>query len=112
MGKTSEEVKQQIFLTAIEAFSPAHVKVLNVFRGGKIPWDQHSTILANRNYGAAIQVMVPELKGQDSLTLAVLNELRSRGFSNLSRLDEPFPGMHITNIGIEFLNFVLSPMVS
>jgi hypothetical protein len=42
IGKGLDEIKQQIFLNAIEDFSPAHVKALDIiWRTGKIPWDQY-----------------------------------------------------------------------
>jgi len=110
-GKSHDEIKQQIFLNAIEVFSPAHVKALNIIRGIKIPWDQNPQF-PSRNYGTAIQIIVPEVNGQDSLIRAILAELRNRGFSNLSGPETPFPqGMPatITNLGIEFLDFVLTP---
>jgi hypothetical protein len=115
LGRGLDEVKQQIFLNAIEAFSPAHVKALDVIRGRKIPWDQNSVSLPQRDYGSAIQVVVPELKGQDSLIQSVLTELRNRGFSNLSGPNSPFPQgapATISNLGVEFLNFVLLPEAS
>lgn len=111
-GKRPDETKQQIFLNAIEAFSPAHVRALNViWRGpGLFKWDDHGVPIARRNYGAAIEIFVSEVKGQPSLIAAVLTDLRNRGFSTLDRADYPFPaGSLMTNLGVEFLNFVLSP---
>jgi hypothetical protein len=111
-GTTADELKQQIFLNAIEEFSPAHVKALNlIWRGpALIRWDEHSIPMPQRNYGAAMEIVVPQLKGQPGLIGAVLTDLRNRGFSNLSRSESSFPqGGIITNLGVEFLNFVLSP---
>ena len=112
-GITSDEIKQQFFLNAIEAFTPAHIKALNViWKGGglKIGWDENSIPIMQRTYGAAIGILAPEVKGQTSLIGAVLADLRNRGFSNLGGADLAFPqGGTITNLGIEFLNFVLSP---
>jgi hypothetical protein len=68
--------------------------------------------MQTRNYGAAIEIMVPELKGQGPLIQFILTDLRNRGFSNLSGTDAPFPqggSATITNMGISFLRFVLSP---
>jgi hypothetical protein len=59
--------------------------------------------------------MVPELEGQDGLIRAILVELTNRGFSDLSGPDAPFPAgapFTISNLGIEFLNFVLLPETS
>ena len=111
-GIASDEIKQQIFLNAIEAFTPAHIKALNViWRGGglKISWDENSIPIMQRTYGAAIGILAPEVKGQVSLIGAVLADLRNRGFSNLAGPDLSFPqGEITTNLGIEFLKFVLS----
>jgi hypothetical protein len=112
-GITSDEFKQQFFLNVIEAFTPAHVKTLNVlWRGGglKIRWDENSIPIMRRTYRAAIEISTPELKGQLSLIGGVLADLRSRGFSSLADPELAFPqGGTITNLGIEFLNFVLNP---
>jgi len=112
-GITSDEIKQQVFLNAIEAFTPTHIKALNVIWRGSglnIGWDKNSIPMMQRTYGAAIEILAPEVKGQTSLIGAVLADLRNRGFSNLGGPDLAFPqGAIITNLGIEFLNFVLSP---
>lgn len=112
-GITSDEIKQQFFLNAIEAFAPVHIKALNViWRGGglKIGWDENSIPIMQRTYGAAIGILAPEVKGQTSLIGAVLADLKNRGFSNLGGPDLAYPqGETITNLGIEFLNFVRSP---
>lgn len=112
-GTKSDEIKQQFFLSAIDALTPVHIKALNLlWKGGslKIGWDKHSIPIMRRTYGAAIGILAPEVRGQTSLIEALLADLRNRGFSNLGGPDLAFPqaGM-ITNLGIEFLNFVLSP---
>lgn len=112
-GTTSDEIMQQLFLNAIEAFTPAHVKALNlIWRGAglKIRWDENKIPMQGRNYGAAIGLLAAELTGQPALTGAVLADLRARGFSNLAGPDQVFPqGGIITNLGVAFLKFVLSP---
>lgn len=113
-GKNTDELKQQIFLNAVEAFAPVHVKALDLIWGGsgrKIPWDQHPSIgFQNRNYGTALGIVVPEVKGQPSLLTAIFSDLRTRGLSTLGGPEQVFPqGGVITNLGIEFLNFILSP---
>ena len=110
LGKGPDELRQQIFLNAIEAFAPAHVKALDAIRLGRVPWDEHKIPLGQRNYGSAIEIFTPELKGEPSLMKAVLADLRNRGFSNLDRADYPFPeGGLVTNLGVEFLRFVRTP---
>lgn len=112
-GVTSDEVKQQFFLNAIETFTPAHVKALNVIwhnGNSKIPWEQNSVPIMQRTYEAAIGIVAPEVKGQTSLIGAILADLRNRGLSTLAGPDLAFPQKRtITPLGIEFLNFVLSP---
>jgi hypothetical protein len=110
-GKSSDEIKQQMFLNAIEAFSTAHVKALNlIWRSTAIPWDENHIPLPLRTYGTAIGIVAPEVKGQVYLIGAILTDLRNRGFSNLGSSDLSYPqGGIITNLGVELLNFVLSP---
>jgi hypothetical protein len=113
VGKGLDEVKQQIFLNAIEAFSPAHVKALNVVWRGpalKIPWDAKAIPIPRRNYGAAIGLVATELNGEVNVIDAILADLRNRGFSKLGGQELSFPqGGIITGLGVEFLKFVLSP---
>lgn len=113
IGKGPDEVRQQIFLNAIEAFSPAHVKTLNVIWRGpalNIPWDKSSITMARRNYCTAIEIMAPELNGQMNVIEAILTDLRNRGFSKLGGLELSFPQGGInTGLGVEFLKFVLNP---
>jgi hypothetical protein len=111
VGKGVGEVKQQIFLNAIEVFTPAHVKTLNlIWRSLNPGWDQHSVPLPLRTYSRAIELLVPEIKGQPAIVSAVLADLRNRGFTTLSSADIQFPqGGLVTNLTAEFLNFVLNP---
>ena len=113
IGKGPGEIKQQIFLNAIEAFSPAHVRALDLMWRGpslRVPWDEHSIGMRLRNYGTALGLLVPEVGGQTSLLIAIFADLRIRGLSSLSGPEQTFPqGGIITNLGIEFMNFVLSP---
>lgn len=112
-GITTDETKQHMFLNAIDAFTPAHVKALDlIWRGAtaRVDWDANSVSIGHRNYGSAIGIKAPEVKGQPSFISAILADLRNRGFSMLGSPDLSFPqGSLITNLGIEFLNFVLDP---
>jgi hypothetical protein len=113
VGKGLDEIKQQLFLNAIEAFSPAHVKALDlIWRGAgqKIAWDDNKIPMNQRNYGTAIGIVVRELAGQPYVAAAIFADLRNRGLSNLGGPEMSFPvGGIITNLGVEFLHFVLSP---
>lgn len=111
VGNAYNEIKQQIFLNAIEAFAPAHVKTLNlIWRSAAPGWDPLGIPPAQRTYGTAIGVVSPELQGQPALVDAVLAELRNRGFTTLSNAKTQFPsGALVTNLTSEFLTFVLNP---
>jgi hypothetical protein len=116
VGKGPSEELQQIFIYAIEAFSASHMKVLNFLRTGdrdlsdKGLWSAVSPYDI-RDIGKAIRTLHPELAGQDSFVRYIMTDLRNWGFTNLGGPDDPFPlgSDSITSMGVEFLNFVLSP---
>ncbi len=116
LGTGPDEDTQQIFLNIVDAFTASHVRVLDVlWRGpgliaGKTLWDQNRVPINVRNYGTAIELLVPELKGQGTLAEYILTDLRSRGFTQLNSLTMNFPqGGTITNMGVQFMLFVLHP---
>lgn len=112
-GKGPNDELQQVFLNAVEVFSVSHVKVLKVLwnctqdliRRGLWNPAHPGSIPSYRN---VIALLLPELKAHETLVVSILTDLRNRGFSKLTDLDVPFPnqGM-VTNVGIEFLRFVL-----
>jgi hypothetical protein len=62
------------------------------------------------DFGTAIGHLYPELKGQDDLMRYVMSDIRNRGFSTIAGPTDSFPqSPGITNMGVEFLNFVLEP---
>lgn len=112
----SEEF-QQIFLKAIEAFSVSHVKVLNVLWTGVTNlqamglW-KASTPVGITDYAHAIGALHPELKSQDDLLRYIITDLRNWGMTNMGGPTDRFPAggsQAITNMGVRFLRFVLSP---
>jgi len=116
VGKGPNEEMQQIYLDAIEAFTPSHINVLNVLWRGTQElvsrglWDPTRDQYSVRDYGNAITLLHPELKGQDGLLQYIMTELSNRGFSRLGAPDAVFPqSPAITNMGINFLQFVLDP---
>jgi hypothetical protein len=116
LGGGPDEDTQQIFLNIVDAFTASHVRVLDVlWRGpnlmdGKTLWDQNHVPMNARNYGKAIELLVPQLKGQGALAEYILTDLRSRGFTQLNALTMAFPtGGTITGIGVQFMRFVLHP---
>lgn len=106
LGKAApNEDLQQVYLTAIEAFTPSHVKVLNFLWKGSRSLQAPIT-----NYGQAIESALPELRGQSNFLQYIMNDLRNRGFSNLSGPSAAHPqNPAITNLGIQFLTFIAAP---
>jgi hypothetical protein len=115
LGKGPQEDLQEVFLAAVDALSPLHMKVLRFLWTGLTEltkagiWDPlrpHSL----GNYGTAIGELYPEMKGQDNLLLYLMTDLKNRGLSIVARPADAFPqGPGVTNMGIEFLHFVLEP---
>jgi hypothetical protein len=116
LGKGPKDEVKELFLDAIEAFQPSHIKVLNVLWSGTRDltnnnlWNAAQNLYSIRNYANAISLLHPELSGQDGLLQFIFNDLRNRGFSRLSDPSAVFPqNPAITNLGIEFMCFVLHP---
>lgn len=115
LGTGPDEDTQQIFFGIVESFTVSHILVLDVlWRGaGRMTgalWDQNRVPMNARTYAAAIDVLVPELKGRVDLVKYILSDLRSRGLTELNSLSGSFPtGGTITGMGAQFLRFVLHP---
>jgi hypothetical protein len=115
VGNGPDEELQQVYLNAIEAFTPSHVRVLKaLWRGDNELIEKHGRKpyeLGNiGTLGNAIRILIPELQGRDGLVQCIMTDLRNRGFSTASGPDAAFPsGKMITNVGIEFLQFIMDP---
>lgn len=112
LGTTADETKQQIFFNAIDAFAAAHVKALQVLAGRTtVPWTES---LSNRTFVSAIEATMPKMKNQAPLVDAILNDLNNRGFATVGKSYLPYQpgGSSVTNLGLEFLRFVLDPPAS
>jgi hypothetical protein len=73
-------------------------------------WEESGVQERSRTYQTAVEILVPELKGQMALLEYIQTDLRSRGFTQLNSLSTHFPaGGTITNMGIQFIRFVLHP---
>jgi hypothetical protein len=115
VGKGPQEDLQQIYLDAIDAFTLSHMKVLKVLWTGLSDlnraghWDAlHPYAISN--YATAIGLLHSDLKGKDSLLQYVMADILNRGFSTVARPSDTFSqGPGVTNMGIEFLRFVLEP---
>lgn len=104
-GEMIDETKQRIFLNAVEAFTPAHVRVVHLMWKPQVSWGTQS--MAQRQWIHAVEIAVPGLKGEEHLVRAIFTDVTNRGFSNLGRPDQPFPAMGVTNLGAEFCRFIL-----
>ena len=113
-GRCPNEEMQQVYLNAIESFTTAHVKVLNVLWNGNR--DLHDSGQWNPlepyrigTYSNAIKLLHPELH-DDGLLQYIMMDLKNKGFANVDKPSAPFPQPPaITNMGIEFMGFILKP---
>lgn len=118
VGNAPDEDMQQVYLSAIEALTPSHVRVLEVLRSGDNELiEKHGRkpyeLSKIGTYGNAIRILIPDLQGRDGLVRCIMSELRNREFSDVSGPDAAFPsGKVITNVGIEFLRFITEPEVT
>jgi len=119
IGKGPSEELQHVFISAIDAFTASHVKVLDVLWNAARDLTQQGLWSASsphgiNDYGKAIKTLHPELANQDSLLRYIMADLHNWGLTNLSKPEDVFPqgGSHaITNMGVEFLTFVLKPVM-
>ena len=114
-GEGPAEEYQQLFINAVEEFTPAHIKVLNVLWRGiqdlmeRDLWDPVIKRYNMTNYKQAIEALVPELKGEEDLLRYVMRDLHNRGLSRVGRPEDAFPeSPGVTNLGGQFLTFVLN----
>jgi hypothetical protein len=113
LDKPADEDLRQVFISLIDQLTVAHVLVLGFlktgFPKGVNPWDNTDYPRpGNRDYNAAIQIHVPSLRGKDTLIQFIINDLRNRGLANLPGANAIYPqGSVISNMGIDFLTFVL-----
>jgi hypothetical protein len=100
-----------MYLRLVDDFTPTHVRVLEFLwlgnqriaaaNGGELP--------RHRTFSEVLEEFFPEFRGKIPLVDRILNDLRSRGLCTLQNITHTFPQQVMTNHGIEFLNFVLSP---
>ena len=112
LGKPPDDDLRQAFISLIDQLTVAHVLVLDFLRTGfpkgKNPWDKAGyPVSGSRDYNAAIQIQIPSLKGKDTLIQYIISDLKNRGLANLPAANSIYPlGSVISNMGIDFLNFV------
>lgn len=117
IGKGPGEELQHVFISAIDTFTASHVKVLDVLWNAAGNLTQRGLWSASsphgiHDYGKAIKTLHPELADQDNLLRYIMADLHNWGLTNLSKPEDAFPqggSQAITNMGVEFLTFVLKP---
>lgn len=114
LGEGPSEEYQQLFLNAVEEFTSAHIRILKVLWRGvqdlveRDLWDPGVKRYNVTNYKNAIEMLYPDLKGQEDLIRFVMRDLVNRGFSQVAGPEIGFPqSPGVTNLGGQFLNFVL-----
>jgi hypothetical protein len=113
LDKPADEDLRQVFISLIDQLTVAHILVLGFlktgFPKGINPWDKTDYPRpGNRDYNAAIQIHVPSLRDKDTLIQYIITDLRNRGLANLPGSNAIYPqGSVISNMGIDFLTFVL-----
>jgi hypothetical protein len=115
VGRGPKEELQEVFIAAIDALSLSHIKILNFYRNGideltKAGLYDPMYPYALVNYSTAIGELYPDMEGHEDFLLYLMTDLRSRGFSTIGRPGDSFP-QHpgVTNMGVEFLRFILEP---
>lgn len=114
-GSAPDEDIQQIYLSAIEAFTPTHVQILEVMWNGfqrlrQQGIDTSATAVSQfRTYGSLIEKLLPRLRGQQDLVQAAMSDLANRGFTKARAVDAVIQHPSITNFGGRFLQFVTKP---
>ena len=98
LGKGVGEIKQQVFLNAVEAFTPAHVKILNlIWRSLNPGWDQHSVPPPLRTYSRAIELIVPEVQGQTCRDRSSTSRFAKSRFYNARQWGHLLSAGRVTN---------------
>jgi hypothetical protein len=117
VGKGPQEELQEVFFAAIESLSPLHMRILKFYWTGLSELAEASKWDAMRpyelqNYSTAIGELHPDLKRKEDVLLYIMTDLKNRGFSTVGRPADSFPqSPAITNMGVQFLQFVLVPPV-
>jgi hypothetical protein len=114
-GRCPHEDLQEFYLATVEAFSVSHINVLKFLWTGLADLNRAGIWNAMRPYAigdhlTAIGHLYPNLKGQEGFLSYLMTDLKNRGFSSVAKPADVFPqNPAITNLGIEFLRFVLEP---
>jgi hypothetical protein len=110
-----DEDIQQIYLSAIETFTPTHVHILDVMCNGFSRLRQQGIDTSAtsrtpfRTYGSLIEQLLPKLNGQQDLVQAAMSDLANRGFTTARAPGDVIQHPLITNFGGRFLQFVTKP---
>jgi hypothetical protein len=105
-----DEDLQFVYLRVVDDLSPIHVKILEFF------WRGNSRIVAvnggmmpqGNKRQEFVDKLLPELKGKSHLD-QIIQDLRSRGLCTAQDITAGMGSQVMTNHGIGFLGFILSP---
>ncbi len=114
-GSAPDQDIQQIYLSAVDVFTPSHVQILELMWNGFVRlkqqgYDTSATGVPQfRTYRSLIETLLPKLKGEQELVQAVMGDLRNRGFTRQGSPDDVIQHPSVTNFGGGFLQFVTRP---
>lgn len=107
---TVSEDLQFMYLRLVDDFTPTHIRILDfLWRGNREFARNHGQLSIPRRFSEVLEILFPEFIGKSDLVDRILTDLRSRGLCTLQSITLSFPQQVMTNHGIEFLNFILSP---
>lgn len=110
-GKGPTDDLQQVYFRAIEEFSPSHVRILKAFWTGPRELAEEKRLWTASTFSVrwaeVIAKLYPDLAGQDRLVQHIITDLRVRGFATVTAPGDLMSNNAITNLGIEFLQFVM-----
>ncbi|MGD0888690.1 MAG: hypothetical protein ABR889_05550 [Acidobacteriaceae bacterium] len=109
IGHAPSEDMQHIYLRWIGELTPTHIRLLNLLwspfqlLAGKIDQLQMQRGIPLLD---GVQLLYPELNKDRHLLEACLLDLSNAGLSNNRTIDQVLGAPGVTNVGIDFLNFV------
>ncbi len=115
-GSAPDEDMLEVYFRLIEELTPSHIALLHFhwMSGSRIAELNGETVPVGMKYQKVLERLLPELSKKQELLEQILQDLAQRGLISAGApgahfLQLSFPQQMMTNHGINFLNFVLSP---
>ncbi len=110
-GRAPGEDMQHIYLRLIDEFTPSHVAILGfLWRAAPRLAKAHGgTLPANLSFQQVLDELEPQYQREHQLVEQILQDLLSRGLATLAKMNASYPQQVMTNSGIAFLRFVMTP---